>query len=172
MRQALFVVVGVALTSSTLLGQFPNAHEQPVSGWKGPVFSLSQDYAATRPTNQAMPWKTIDFRTNPDGYLKAVLQYAYEGNIDVDWRGQDNATRTWYHAPWLHTGIKGREFIHGLTRERSARVKRLHPNQTQQLGAYAVGMYNPLGGCARAGCPCERWAEGLRRVRRPSVLRR
>jgi hypothetical protein len=31
----------------------------------GPKFALSQAYPTTKPTNQAMPWKTIDFRTDP-----------------------------------------------------------------------------------------------------------
>jgi hypothetical protein len=33
----------------------------------------------------------------------------------VEFRGQDNPTRKWYHAPWLHPGPSGREFTHGLT---------------------------------------------------------
>lgn len=146
----MFLVLGLSLAcpSVTLVGQFPSSRDVPPAGWSGPVFALSQDYPTTRPTNQAMPWKAFDFRTNPNGYLNAVLQYAYDGNIAVDWRGQDNATRKWYHAPWLHTGIKGREFIHGLTRERSARARRLHASQSDVIGAYAVGMYNPLGGWA------------------------
>jgi hypothetical protein len=129
--------------------QFKDAHEPPPTGWTGPKFVLSQDYPATKPTNQPKPWKSIDFHTNPAGYLNAVLQYCYEGNIEVDWRGQDNNVRKWYHAPWLDADdTKGREFIHGMTRERSARARRLHPNQSAVLGAYAVGMYNPLGGWA------------------------
>lgn len=36
--------------------------------------------------------------------------------------------------------------MHGLTRERSARPRRLHPAQSDTLGAYAVGMYNAPGG--------------------------
>ncbi len=37
----------------------------------------------------------------------------------------------------------GREFIHGLTRERVTRKKELHPNQTVALSNWAVGFYNP-----------------------------
>jgi len=54
--------------------------------------------------------------------------------------------RTWYHAPWLHTGCFGREFVHGLTRERSSRSRELHPNQTSFIDNWAVGFYNPAGG--------------------------
>jgi len=126
---------------------FPDFHEDSVpSGWSGPVFKLSQDYPTTKPAAGTLPWKSIDFKTKPAEYLKAVLNYCYEGNIDVDWAGQDNAVRKWYHAPWLHAGNKGREFIHGMTRERTTPARRLHPNQSSQFGAYAVGLYNPLGG--------------------------
>jgi hypothetical protein len=110
------------------------------------VFTLSQDYPATKPSPNTLPWKTINFKTKPAEYLGAVLQYCYEGNIDVDWAGQNNAVRKWYHAPWLDKGNKGREFIHGMTRERTTPALRLHPNQTSQFGAYAVGLYNPMGG--------------------------
>jgi hypothetical protein len=146
MKRRAALVVAIAVFPSTALAQFPDAHESPTPGWTGPVFRLSQDYPATKPTAQPKPWKSIDFRTSPEAYLNAVLQYAYDGNIAVDWRGQDNTVRKWYHAPWLHSNpIKGREFMHGMTRERSARIKRLHPSQTNVIGAYAVGMYNPLG---------------------------
>jgi len=145
-RLILLVTIAALAGSQTVFGQFQSAHETPPAGWTGPVFAMSQAYPTTKPTAQPMPWKTFDFRTNPTGYLNAVLQYCLEGNVEVDWRGQDNAVRKWYHAPWLHRGTKGREFVHGMTRERSARVRRLHPSQSTQLGAYAVGMYNPLGG--------------------------
>ncbi len=126
---------------------FPDFHEDgPPTGWTGPVFKLSQDYPDTKPATGTLPWKSIDFRTKPADYLIAVRNYCYEGNIEVDFAGQDNAVRTWYHAPWLHFGNKGREFIHGMTRERTTPARRLHPNQSSQFGAYAVGLYNPLGG--------------------------
>jgi hypothetical protein len=123
---------------------FPDAHEDKPNGWTGPVFKLSQDYPVTKPSAGTLPWKSIDYKTKPAEYLGAVLQYCYEGNIEVDWVGQDNSVRKWYHAPWLHVGNKGREFIHGMTRERSTPARRLHPNQTSQFGAYAVGVYNPI----------------------------
>jgi len=144
-----FLFVGLlAWASVTPAQRFKDAHEDAPSGWAGPKFELSQDYPNTKPTNQPKPWKSIDFRAHPAEYLNAVLQYCCEGNIEVEWRGQDNAARKWYHAPWLDSSSKGREFMHGMTREKSAVPFKLHLNQTKQLGAYAVGMYNPLGGWA------------------------
>lgn len=142
---ALLLPVTANAQSST---PFPDFHEDAVpSGWTGPVFKLSQDYPTTKPAAGTLPWKSIDFKTKPAEYLNAVLQYCYEGNIEVDWVGQNNTVRKWYHAPWLHADrTKGREFIHGMTRERTTPARRLHPNQTAGFGAYAVGLYNPLGG--------------------------
>jgi hypothetical protein len=56
---------------------------------------------------------------------------------------QSNAVRKWYHAPWMHTGNAGREFVHGLTRERHSRPGELHPNQTEMFQNWAVSVYNP-----------------------------
>jgi hypothetical protein len=57
-----------------------------------------------------------------------------------------NTVRHWYHAPWLDSGSKGREFIHGLTKERPSRPTELGTTQTSQHDNWAVGFYNPLGG--------------------------
>jgi hypothetical protein len=125
---------------------FPDAHDEPVASWTGPVFQLSQAYPTTLPAIGPTPWKAFDFRTQTNQYLKAVLDYALEGNTEVDFRGQDNSVRKWYHAPWLHAGDKGREFVHGMTHERSSRPGELAPTQTRSADNWAVGMYNPRGG--------------------------
>ena len=82
---ALLLPVTANAQSST---PFPDFHEDAVpSGWTGPVFTLSQDYPTTKPAAGTLPWKSIDFKTKPAEYLNAVLQYCYEGNIEVDWVG-------------------------------------------------------------------------------------
>jgi hypothetical protein len=126
--------------------QFPDAHDPPPSGWTGPVFRLKQDYPATRPAAGNQPWMQFSFRTQPNEYMRAVLNYALEGNREVDFNVQNNAVRGWYHAPWMHAGDAGREFIHGLTRERSSRPRELHPNQAGTWQNWAVSIYNPRGG--------------------------
>ena len=94
----------------------------PPSDQNTKLFELSQDY----PTKYAIdnPWLSIDFRKNPDTYIRSVLEYALEGNIEVQFQGQQNRVRKWYHAPWLHDDGEdcgnGREHLHGLTRERSS----------------------------------------------------
>jgi hypothetical protein len=118
-------------------------------GWTGPVFTLSKAYPTTLPTDPK-PWKAFDFKTQPQQYLQAVLAYALEGNDPATFKVQDNLIRKWYHAPGLLDmgsatfPASGREFIHGLTRERVTRKKELHPNQTVALSNWAVGFYNPI----------------------------
>ena len=124
---------------------FPDARNEPIPGWTGPVFKLSQDYPQAPPP-QTLPWKQFDFRTQAEQYLQSVLDYAMEGNLQVDWQGDRNAVRKWYHTPWLHPSANGREFVHGLTRERSSRPRELHPNQRDTFVNWAVGLYNPAGG--------------------------
>src|SRR5688572_1903467 len=113
---------------------FPDAFNEAPPGWNGPEFRLSQDYPTSDPGLGPAPWKKFNFRTQSKQYLDAVLDYALEGNIDVDFRGQDNPVRKWYHAPWMHSNRRsGREFIHGMTRERPSEPKFLAPTQTTQV---------------------------------------
>jgi hypothetical protein len=117
------------------------------SGWTRPVFQLSKDYPTTMPTDPK-PWKEFDFKSQQKEYLQAVLNYARKGNEAVQWKVQDNVDRKWYHAPGLLDEMPpipaGREFIHGLTRERTSLVKELHPSQDKRVSNWAVGFYNPV----------------------------
>jgi hypothetical protein len=126
--------------------RFPDAHEAPPAGWAGPVFKLRQDYPTSLPPAESLPWANIDPKTDGMKYAKAVLAYAFDGNVGVDWVVQKNTKRAWYHAPWMHSGNSGREFIHGMTRERTSRPKELAPTQVSQFQNWAVGFYNAPGG--------------------------
>jgi hypothetical protein len=127
-------------------GTFPDAHELPPAGWTGPEFKLRQDYPTSVPAVGAKPWKSFSFRTQPQQYMNSVLAYCLEGNTAVDWQLDQNTVRKWYHAPWMHSTDNGREFVHGLTRERGSRPKELAPTQTGSFQNWAVGMYNAPGG--------------------------
>ena len=130
---------------------FPSTLDKVPPNWTGPVFKLSQDYPKSLPT-ETFPWATIDFTTQPQNYVNSVYGYVLEGNIGIDWQVQKNPVRKWYHAPWMHYGDSGREFIHGLTRERttpkptSAGQGELGPDQTKCAQNWAVGFFNPTGG--------------------------
>lgn len=108
-----------------------------------PCFSISNQYPRQPPASvAAFPWSGIDYKTEPEKYMAAVLSYVVEGNTEVDWQLQKNAVRPWYHAPWMHDK---REPVHGLTMERRSRFHELGPNQTRRANNWAVGFYNELG---------------------------
>jgi hypothetical protein len=128
---------------------FCDALMAPIPNWTGHVFHFSQNYpTAVGPDVQ--PWLQFDPTTQPDQYLNAVLNYFFEGNIHADTESSFdptlNAVRGWYNAPWQDVGINGREFIHGLTRERVSRLHELAPQQVHEWNNYAVGFYNAPGG--------------------------
>jgi hypothetical protein len=145
--------------------RFPSADQNHVipANWNGPTFELSQDYPHTEPKPEHYAWEEIDFTQEPKRYLTEIGRYVYEGNIEVDWVVQNNRVRQWFHAPWMHApeikgekegrcrDEKGREFIRGLTRERSSTLAELNfgkdPTQcTNDIENWAVSIYNPPGG--------------------------
>ena len=136
----------LVLASSSIAGTYPDVGYDPPTGWDLPKFTLSQDYPQTKPASDTSPWATIDFKTQPEAYLQAVIKYCYEGNLEVDFVAQNNSKRKWYHAPWLHYGANGREFVRGLTKERSSRPFELSSTQSQTYRNFAVGFYNDQGG--------------------------
>ena len=119
------------------------------------MFSLSQDYPKTY-KKENYPWQQIDFMKQPFDYMQTILEYCLEGNVEVNFKGQENKVRKWYHAPWLHDDGKyssvgeyignGREYIHGLTRELATPKFKIHEKQDKELENWAVGMYNSPGG--------------------------
>ena len=137
-----------ALTS--VLAKFPSYEPRypPPAGVKS--FELSQDYPTEYPPSEKFPWMDIDFRNHPYAYAKSVLDYCLEGNIEVNFKVQENPTRKWYHAPRMHTDGEefggGREFHRGMTRERRSREFELHTLQDVRAQNWAVGFYNIRGG--------------------------
>lgn len=130
---------------------FPSTNDKVPAGWPGPIFKLSQNYPKMLPS-ETQPWQTIDPTKDPQRYVEAVYHYVLEGNIEIDWQIQKNQVRKWYHAPWMHYGDSGREFVHGLTRERTTPAPsspgkgELGPDQKSCAQNWAVGFFNPMGG--------------------------
>jgi len=146
------VVITLALFANASAQTFKNAHDDPPPGWTGPVFKLSQNYPATRPALEPAskrPWTHFNFKTPAQSskYIQAVLNYCLEGNTANNFADvSQNTVRKWYHAPWLDTTPSGREFIHGMTKERGSRPGELGPAQTSAHDNWAVGFYNARGG--------------------------
>ncbi len=105
----------------------------------GRVFRLSQTYpkdlAATATIPEICTRNIDEVKKNWKQYLLDVRAYCFEENVghaDVadDWRVENNPTRRWYHMPWQHYGDKGREGIHGMTKEAPVQPRQLARTQT------------------------------------------
>lgn len=115
----------------------------PTKNYVGKNFKLSQNYPTTIPSI-AMPWKKIDFKKDPNAYALAIRDYAYAQNLkNGDWVTDESK---WFHAPYMHLGLEGREFVHGLTKERNSEPFVLHEKQKSTLQNWAVAAYNGPGG--------------------------
>src|SRR5688572_8929736 len=93
----LFGVMVLCPVTVLFSAPFPDSN-RPAPAGADHTFRLSHDYPATLPAKQA-PWESINFRTQPEAYIRALLAYALEGNIDpaVDWDGDRNPVRKLYH---------------------------------------------------------------------------
>lgn len=120
--------------------------EQAPSDWGGKVFNPSYAFPTTAPAAGPRPWETVDFKTDAAAYMDAILVYLLEGQDRSTWDVAANPVRKWYHGPWMGPGGNGREFINGLTRERSSRPGELGPSHIFCRHNWAVGFYNDTGG--------------------------
>jgi hypothetical protein len=126
-------------------------------GYRGKVFKLSQNYPKDLPGQEQIPeffkrdfegdWFKSYFQGGWKSYMIELRRYCFEANIEVDWRVENNKTRRWFHIPWQHYGPKGREGIHGMTKEAEVKKYQLARTQTYVGGqTYAVAFYNEFGG--------------------------
>src|SRR5436190_18356925 len=135
MKRLYFVCIVLFGATSAKAGVFPDCSYSPPPGWNSaggdPVFVLSQDYPTTDPSpSLEQSWKAIDFHQQPAAYMQAIIDYCYEGNLEVEFRGQDNAPRNGYHAPVRHRGTNVLEFTHGLRGGPQSRERLLPAPQT------------------------------------------
>lgn len=65
--------------------------------------------------------------------------------VEVDNGSSLTQVRKWFHAPWLHSSLNGREPLRGLTFERPAPPLELASTQTEALQNVAIGFYNEIG---------------------------
>lgn len=156
---SLIAILAFAPAMSATNEKFPSSRETPSKftcdgkPFTGPIFKLSQNYQQKEIPNISYPWTNVSFENDWRAYADAVLMYCYKGNIldnvedsfSTDLWENCPDERKWYHAPWMHWGPKGREFIHGLTMERNSRPGELSNNQTTQFQNWAVAFYNAAG---------------------------
>lgn len=127
-------------------------------------FVLSQKYPVDKPTPETLPWTTMvtdqtSLKNNWREYLLSVLKYSFEGNIESNWVIDPNNAK-WFHAPYMHAyGVgsdnakvwNGREYIHGLTQEKTNCLEVLMgatkcPTGAMEYQSWAVSFYNKPGG--------------------------
>jgi len=129
------------------------AHNSLPWGWTGhvfePNFRFPQTYDEKEWTNpDTHPWLKFNFKKEPEEYLRAVLDYCFDGNIvsNVEECFDMSASTRWFHMPWQHTSPSGREPVHGTTQERPSPAGWLANTQTRETQTVAVGFYNEPGG--------------------------
>lgn len=124
---------------------YRNATTAPPPGWTGPVFELSHDYPRQHPgtcPETVCTWLALDVEfpngvapTAPDWsqpvwneYISRILRYLQEGqdaqlSNAAGFRAEVNGRTRWFHVPWMaYDPTAGREFVHGLTNERTAHL--------------------------------------------------
>jgi hypothetical protein len=127
----------------------------PPPDYRGPIYRLSQDYPNMLPPMEDYPWLKIPFRNggplDPAAYLKALLDYGLEGNVQVDFYVQNNPVRKWYSMPWMDwntevaadwPGTDGREFVHGLTHEFDTEGNTFGESQSEFVDTWAQAYVN------------------------------
>lgn len=140
---------------------FQSSMIDKVPNYTGTLFKANYSFPKAPDDMSAQPWMTIDPRKPGEqvAYYDAVLKYglsAFSGDIAA---GCPSVSNAWFHAPWMTVPFgatpkqvangeigPGREPICGMTQERPAPVKFLHPSQTRQVQSWAVGVYNQPGG--------------------------
>lgn len=133
----------------------------PGPDYNGRVFKLSQNYPDALPPQEEYPWLKIPFKNggpvDPEAYLRALLAYGLEGNVEVDFYVEDNKTRKWYGMPWMDwntevaadwPGTDGREFVHGLTHEFDSFATTLSEDQKEFVDTWSGAYYNDRAGFA------------------------
>ncbi|CAH1256276.1 Hypp1638 [Branchiostoma lanceolatum] len=128
---------------------FKNAYNNPPTKYDGPLFEGSFEFPPALPDENCtdLPFMKIDFKKDSEKYLKAVLDYCFDGNTECDFRVQKNEKhpQRWYNAPWMATRPFGREPIHGLTMERPAGPGYIAKKDQKWEQTWAVGFYNSYG---------------------------
>lgn len=140
----------------------------PGPDYAGRVFKLSQSYPDVLPPMEDYPWLRVPFQNggpvDPEAYLRALLAYGLEGNVEADFYVEDNPVRNWYGMPWMDwntevaadwPGTDGREFVHGLTHEFDSFATTLSEDQTEFVDTWSGAYYNDRAGFAIGQVYCD-----------------
>ncbi len=131
------------------LAQFNTAAHNPLPcDYTGIVFEPNFKFPQT--LTQLDPekhlWLKWNFKTHPEEYMQAVLDYCFDNNIyagDIERCFSNNPN--FYHMPFQHLTGVGREPIHGCTQERASPAGWLSKTAKRKTQTVAVGFYNDIG---------------------------
>ena len=153
---------------------FRNTGDPRPSAWRGAAFQLSHQYPGGelgRCPPDVCSWLTIpvDFTAPRPGwpdwqrYAQSLLSYIRKGQDDnlLGWTVKVGDETRWYHMPWMaYDPTRGREYIHGMTNERTAYDTDFNADPTG-FHSYAAGSganQLPLAGRRMTRKRFETWA--------------
>lgn len=111
----------------------------------GPIASWRTDYPDVV-SDVENPWRGKNFRTDPAGYMLAVLETVRPDFVLKEGTLQKNPGHNeWWISPWMDYTNNGRERRMGLTAERGPDAKDLSPTSSDGYQVWAVGFYNAPG---------------------------
>lgn len=110
----------------------------------GDTFTLVAKYPQELPEKRKMPWDKTDYKKKQSSYMNSVLDYCFEGNLDVDFKAHKNQVRNWFHAPYMDFGYAGREPMKGLVMDRTAFADDFLNNEPGKARNYSITYYNDI----------------------------
>ncbi len=146
---AAILLFGVQTGAAAADCRIPDYTEQypiPTGHESDPRFKLSVAFPTQLP-KQRQPWEGLSFDSEWQKYLSAALDKALS-ELDDDLLPKNVAGKTeWFHVPWMDGGPRGREYSHGLTKERGPDPQDISENpQLPGKQGWAVGVYNAVAG--------------------------
>jgi len=113
-----------------------------------PALIWRTDFPTALPPLQA-PGAQIQFDSNWQGYIGAILNEVKASGVRIDAGALTMpAQASWWIAPWMDFGTKGREPMAGLTKERGPDTGDLAHESGKNYQVWAVGWYNARGAYA------------------------
>jgi hypothetical protein len=141
----LLLFQALSIRNAAALGKFPSSLDPIPRNYKGPIFQINDDYPNKLPDKEDIKgWNAIDPIKNPVDYITNIKNYCLEGQLASNWNGFGNKIRKWYHAPWLHVGNYGREFIYGLSKEGVSHRTFSIKNNNGNTQVWALTLFNPI----------------------------
>ena len=149
--------LGIAFAApDCVIPDYNQQYSVPPENAGDPKFKLSLAFPTQLPAGPP-PWGTHNFENDWQAYLSSVLDQALS-ELDENLLPKDiNGTPRWFHVPWMDGDTHGREFLHGLTKERGPAPQDISEISLPGKQGWAVGVYNSVAGYTLGkvfGTPC------------------